>query len=135
MKANKVLHIKITGDKFFRAWMDFLTPFHKLTAREKDVAARIIAQYFKLKEGVDDPVLMKEVLWSQSSRKDMRESLHMTPAHFQMVLAKLRTAGFITDGDINPRYIPNMTDQPRFMMCVIYDWSSPSAPVTDVKQD
>lgn len=128
MKPNKIIPVKIRKDQFFRAWMEFLTPFHKLTSREREVAARVIAQYFKLKDSVDDPVLMREVLWSQSSRKDMRESLGMTPAHFQMVLAKLKKAKFIVDDDINGVYLPKMSSDPRFMMCVLYDWSSPEKP-------
>ena len=72
---NIIGPVKCTEDSFYRSWMEFLAPFHKLTARERDVAARIIAQYFKLSERITDPAVMKEVLWSQTSRKDMRESL------------------------------------------------------------
>jgi len=88
------------------------------------VAARIIQQYFKLKERCEDPVLLRELLWSQQSRKDMRDSLGMTQAHFQMVLKALREAKVLIDGDLNKAYIPNKGEEPRFLMCVMYDWSS-----------
>lgn len=110
---------------FYRAWMEFLTPFHHLTSREKDVAARIIAQYFKLKKSIQDPELLKEVLWSQTSCKDMRDSLGMSPEFFRMNLAKLRTAGVIVDGDLCPKYIPHRDDDPRFCLQIVYDWSTP----------
>lgn len=129
MKPNNVIYLKCSEDSFYREWIEFLAPFHKLTSRERDVAARIIAQYFRLKEGISDPVLMKDVLWSQSSRKDMRESLKMSQAHFQMVLAKLKEAGVLIDGDLNPRYIPHKVEgDSRFMLSVLYDWSSPEKP-------
>lgn len=135
MKPNNIIYQKIPEDKFFRVWMEFLSPFHRLTAREKDVAARVIAQYFRLKETVQDPVLMKEVLWSHSSRKDMRESLGMTQAHFQMVLMKLKAAHVIVeDGNLNERFIPHMSDDPRFMLSIIFDWSSPSNPAKSGEQ-
>lgn len=110
--------------------MEFLTPFHKLTSREKDVAARIIMQYFKFKGSVDDREVLKELLWSRSSRKDIMDSLKMSQAHFQMVLAKLRSAGVIKDGDLNPRYIPGRIEgERRFMLQIVYDWSSPKKPI------
>jgi len=131
MKPNKLLYLKCTESSFYRVWVEFLTPFHKLTAREKDVMARIIAQYFKLRERVTDPSLLNEMLWTQASRKDMRESLQMSPAHFQMILGKLHTAGvLLPDDSIEPRYIPDMSDdEPRFFLSVLFDWSSSSKPI------
>ena len=129
MKPNNVIYQKCNRISFFRGWVEFLAPFHKLTARERDVMARILVQYFKLKDNIPDPEVLKEVMWSQTSRKDMRESLKMSQAHFQMMLAKLREAGVLVDGDLNPKYIPHVDDQPRFMLSIVFDWSSDSAPV------
>lgn len=129
-KPNKVFYVKCTGDSFYRAWIEFLTPYHKLTAREKDVAARLLLQYDKFKENVPDPEVLKDLMWSRKSRKDIMDSLHMSQAHFQMVLAKLKQAGVIVDGDIDQRYIPpKFSDEPRFMLQVIFDWSSPKNPI------
>lgn len=130
MKPNNVIILKCTGSSFFRTWIEFLTPFHKLTARERDVAARIIEQYFKLKERVPDPVLLNEMLWTNNSRKDMRESLGMSQAHFQMILAKLRSSGLlIKDDNIEPRYLPHMGEDPRFSLNIIFDWSGSTNPI------
>ena len=129
MKPNNVIYLKCTGTSFYRMWIEFLAPFHKLTSRERDVAARIIAQYFKLKDSIPDPEMLKEVMWSHTSRKDMRESLGMSQAHFQMILAKLRTSGVLLDGDINPKYIPHISEDPRFMLSIVFDWSSTTNPI------
>jgi len=134
MKPNNVIFLKCTNVSFYRMWFEFLTPFHKLTSRERDVAARIIAQYFKLKDSIPDPEMLKEVLWSHTSRKDMRESLKMSQAHFQMILAKLREAEVIVNGDINPKYIPHTTTDPRFMLSIIFDWSSSANPINGQEQ-
>lgn len=131
MKPNNVIYLKCTDVSFYRMWIEFLAPFHKLTARERDVAARIIAQYFKLKDGIPDQEMLKEVLWSHTSRKDMRESLKMSQAHFQMILAKLREAKVLVDGDINPKYIPHIDENPRFMLSIVFDWSSQSNPINN----
>ena len=129
MQPNNFIYLKCTDTSFYRLWIEFLSPFHKLTAREKDVAARIIVQYFLLKERIPDPEMLKEVLWSQTSRKDMRESLKMSPAHFQMILAKLREAEVLVNGDLNPKYIPHLGSDPRFMLSIVFDWSSQSKPI------
>ncbi len=131
MKPNNYIYLKCTEDSFYRMWVEFLTPFHKLTAREKDVAARILMQYFRFKDSVPDHEVLKELLWSRNSRKDIMESLKMSQAHFQMVIAKLKGAGFLLpDGDIEKRYIPHKTmDDSRFMLQIVYDWSSKTAPI------
>ena len=57
-------------------------------------------------------------------------SLQMSTAHFQMVVAKLRSAKFLIGNDINPQYIPHkITGDTRFMLTVIYDWSTPNNPI------
>lgn len=134
MKMNNMIPLKCTEESFYRLWMEFLTPFHKLTSRERDVAARIIAQYFYLKKSIPDPEVLRDVLWSHKSRKDMRESLKMSSAHFQMVLAKLRENQVIINDDLNPAYIPNKGDAPRFLLGIFYDWSSPENPIKDEEQ-
>lgn len=130
MKINNLIPVECPNESsFFRAWMEFMTPFHKLTSREKDVAARIIMQYFKFRETVSDPEVLKELLWSRSSRKDIMDSLKMSQAHFQMVLAKLRTAGVIQNGTLYNKYIPDMIPgDSRFMLGIYFNWSSPKHP-------
>ena len=118
-------------------WLEFLAPFHKLTSRERDVAARILAQYFRLKDVATDPEVLKDVLWSKKSRKDIMNSLGISQAHFQVVLGKLKASEFLVDGDINPKYIPHKVEgDSRFMLGVVYDWSTPSSPIrNEVEQD
>lgn len=135
MKPDALIYLKCTGDSFYRLWIEFLVPFHKLTPRERDVAARILMQYFKLKESISDPEVLKEVLWSAPSRKDMRESLKMTQVHFQMKLARLKESGFIVDGDINKKYIPSKSGASRFILGISFDWTSKENPSNGKEQD
>ena len=130
MKPNNVFFVPCTEISFYRAWIEFLTPYHKLTAREKDVAARLLVQYFKLAESIKDDAVLYELMWSKTSRKDLMASLKMSSANFQVVLAKLRTAGFLKDGLINPRFLPHKVgDDSRFMLQVVFDWSSDKKPI------
>lgn len=130
MKPNKTLFRKCPGDSFYRAWIEFLGPYHKLQNKTRDVAARILIQYFRLKESIDDPDVLNEVLWSRTSRKDMCDSLGMTQNSFQMALAKLRKGKVLLDDNhINPVFIPPMPeDSKRFMLCIVFDMTEPSSP-------
>lgn len=130
MKPDKIIRVKCSPESFYRAFLEILTPYHKLASREKDVAARVIAQRAKLMKSVSDPEVLKEVLWSQTSRNDMRESLGISREHFQLLLGKLRRCGILVDGGVDPRYVPKMTDEPRFFLGVLFDWSSPDNPAT-----
>ena len=135
MKPNNVIYLKCTEDSFYRMWIEFLTPFHKLTAREKDVAARLLMQYFKFKDNVHDPEVLKDLMWSHKSRQDIMSSLKMSQAHFQMILAKLKSAGMLIDGEINPRFLPHKTpEDARLMLQIVYDWSSPEKPIVRSEQ-
>lgn len=131
MKPNNVIYLKCTEDSFYKAWVEFLTPFHKLTARERDVAARVLLQYDRLKAHIPEHDVLLDVLWSQKSRKDMMKSLGMSQAYFQMVLKKMRDAGMLVgdNNDIFAKYIPHKTDTPWFELRLVLDWSSKENPI------
>ncbi len=126
MKPNNFFYHKCTKGSFFRLWVAWLAPYHKLTAREQDVMARVLFQYFKImRKTTTDPSIINELLWTQESRKDMRESLQMSQAHFQIILGKLRKNGVLReDKSIEPRYIPHLSNMDtRFFMQICFDWS------------
>lgn len=136
MKPNNYIYVKCTKDSFYRAWLDLLTPYHKLTPRIREVAARVMMQYFIFREHIDDPEVLKDVMWTRKSRKDMMDSLHMTAEHFQIALTKLKNAGFLLNDEINPKYIPHKSPDgsPRLILEIMYDWSTPDEPIVNVKE-
>lgn len=136
MKPNNIARIACSSrSHFFRMWVEFLAPWHKLAPREMDVFARVLEQYYVISKKVQDPELIPEVMWTNASRKDMRESLGMTQPHFQMILKALKDAGVLVDDKINKRFIPHLTEDPRFGFFVMFDWSSLTNPVNGQKQD
>ena len=103
----------------------------------RDVAARILMQYFRLKDsGVSDKEVLYELLWSKRSRQDMMDSLGMEEGNFRMELAKLRKWGFLINGEeINLKYIPHMVkDGQRYLLQVMYDWSTHENPIRNAEQ-
>lgn len=137
MKPNNFIYLRcLDADHFCRVWLEFLTPFHKLTVREKDVAARLLVQYFRFKDSVQDQEVLYELLWSKKSSKDIMDSLKMSPAHFQMIKAKLKNAGFIVDDKINRRFIPDMIPgSSRFALQIMFDWSTAANPIHNAEKE
>ena len=139
-RINNVIVLKCTPDSFYRMWLEMLTPFHNLANREKDVAARILLQWSKLCDSVEDPTVREEIMWSKKSKLDIRNSLGMSSPFFQSVLRKLRANGVLVDGDrINPRYIPHLKkDDNGFVLAVMFDFSSttnPGKPANEAAKD
>ena len=138
MKPNQFIYLNSTDELFFRRWMEFLTPFHHMTAREREVAARILMQFFKFKDNVQDPDVLLELLWSKKSKNDMMSSLKMTPQNFQMFIGKLRNRGFLRgeDNEIHPKLIPHrIKGDTKFVLQIVYDWSSEENPVRNDASD
>lgn len=120
-KPDSVILMPCTDlTSFYKKWFELLRPFHHLTDREIDVAAAFVRQRYELSKKISDPDLLDQVLWSEQSRKEIRESCNMTQAHFQMVVSSLRKCRMIIDNRINPRYIPNLTGDDNDFSLLIY---------------
>ena len=126
MQTNRLIAFKCSESSFCEAWLEFLTPYHHLTAKEKKVAALIFNQYFRLSKDISDPSVLNEVMWTCSSRKDMRDAAGVSKEHFQMILAKLKKAKVLNeDLSINIRFLPNKKPRDsRFVLSIVFDWST-----------
>lgn len=123
IKVNNVVRVPTSlSGKFFRHWLDFLEPFHNLTTRELDIAAAFLKQEYELSKVVQDPNILNKVVMSEDTKKKIREDCGITLPHFQVVMGKLRKSKFIVDGKINPRFIPNVTEENgQFKLLILFD--------------
>ncbi len=107
---NNVIRIPTSvNTSFFRLWLDFLKPFHNLTERETQIAAAILKKRFELSKVITDDNILDSVALGDDSKKDIREECHISLAHFQVILGKLRKTKIIIGDKINPRFIPNVS--------------------------
>ncbi len=106
-RANNVIRIPTSLEgKFFRIWIEYLTPLHNLTNREKDVVAAFIKARFELSKAVSDSTLLDKIVMSDDIKNKIKKECNVSDAFFQVILGKLRKTGVITDGKINPKFIP-----------------------------
>lgn len=122
-QANNVIRIPTSIDTtFFRYWIEFLRPFHQLTDRETDVAAEFLKQRYKLSKVISDSDILDRVVMSDETKKKVREECKISLPHFQVIMGKLRKCNIILDEKLNPRFIPNITeDKGAFNLLFFFD--------------
>ena len=119
-KPDSVVMVPGNIDSFFRKWFEFLEPFHKLTAREMDVATAFVKQRYKLSKVVKDPDILDKVLMSEDTKRAVREECNITLPHFQVIMGKLRKNQIIVGGKLNPRFIPNIDEEAGSFKLLLY---------------
>ena len=120
--VNNVIRIPTDKKKFFRFWYEFLKPFHKLTDREIDVITSFTYERFLLSKVILDPDVLDKVVMSEDTKKKVREESNITLAHFQVIMGKLRKNRVIINNKINPKFIPNITeDDNSFKLMLLFD--------------
>lgn len=122
-KFNNVVRIPTSLDsKFFRYWFEFLQPFHKLTDREMDVITSFVKYRFELSKKINDVDILDKVVMGDDIRKKVREECNLTLAHFQVIMGKLRKNKVIINGKINPKFIPNISEEDSsFKLLLFFD--------------
>ena len=123
-KVNNVIRIPASlQGKFFRIWIEFLTPLHGLTNREKDVFASFLKNRFELSKSITDEVLLDKWIMSDDVKEKIKQECAVSEAFFQNILGKLRKTNMIIDNRINPRFIPKSIKQgdSSFQLLLYFD--------------
>ena len=124
-KINNIVRIPTSLDsKFFKYWFLFLKPFHNLTDREIDVITSFVKQRYELSKVIKDNNILDKVVMSEDTKRKVREECNITPAYFQVIMGKLRQSKVIIDGKINPKFIPNITedDNGAFQLLLLFEF-------------
>ena len=124
-RPNSVLRkpCSLSGS-FFRYWFMFLRPFHKLTNREIDVITAFVKHRYELSKVIKDDVILDKVTMSEDVKKQVREECGIAFQHFQVIMSNLRKNKVIENGKINPKFIPNITEENgMFKLMLLFDLS------------
>lgn len=123
-RINNVIRIPTSlQGKFFRYWLEFLSPFHGLTSREMDVATAFLKLRYELSKSITDPKILDEVTMNDQSKRKIKEECNISPAHFQVIMSKLKKSKVIIDNRINPKFIPKgiSDDDKAFQLLLYFD--------------
>lgn len=108
LNVNGIINVpcSIEDGSFFRRWLDFLAPYHSLTAREKEVAACFIKHRYFLSKAITDNNVLDRVVMSEETKRKIRQECGITTSYFQVIMGKFKKTGFIIDNKLNPKLIP-----------------------------
>lgn len=122
-RPNNVIALKSSlSGKFFRIWLEFLRPFHKLTERETDVMAAFLKERFELSKVVSDQEILNRLTMSEDTKRKVREACNISQAHFQVIMTKLKKGKMIDNGKINPKFIPRVVkDSKSFQLLLSFE--------------
>jgi len=120
-KNTSVIRIptKLEGD-FFRYYLEFLTPIHKLTPRETDVFAAFLKERYRLSKLISDDSLISKLMMSSDTQRILQEKCEMTPSHFQAIFSKLRKLGYIKNGYVDARFMPKIDESINCFNLIFY---------------
>lgn len=110
IKSNQKLKMSLDGD-FFRAWVEFLRPLHKLAKREMDVLAAFLKERYELNKVITDQNVLDKMLMSRETKQKIRGDCNMSIKQFQGINTKFKKNGVVKDGKIPLTLIPNIKEE------------------------
>nr|DAR02359.1 MAG TPA: Mnd1 HTH domain [Crassvirales sp.] len=122
-RVNNIVRIPTSlQGRFFRYWVDFLHPYHKLTNRESEVITALLKERYNLSKKVSDPEILDTILMSDDIQRKVREECGMSRSHFQVIMGKLKKSGILENNKINPKFIPNIReDENSFQLLLLFE--------------
>lgn len=126
-KSSKIIRVPTTLDSaLFKYWFQFLQPFHHLTDREMQVAGEYVWMRYKIlhTEQVNGDVEKADAaMQKEEIRAMIRKAADVTPAHYQVILGKLRKAKVLDGNSLNPKFMPNIVeDEGIFKLLLVFDF-------------
>lgn len=122
-RPNNIVRVPCNNlTAFFKYWFLFLKPFHNLTDREIDIATAFVKHRYDLSKVIKDKDILDKVVMSEDTKKKIMEECEISLPHFQVILGKLRKSKVIVDNRVNPRFIPNLSEnESNFNLLLLFD--------------
>lgn len=98
-------------NNFFRYWLEFLKPIHKLTNKEIAVGSSFLKYRYEFSKVITDLPLLEKITLNEDTKRKVREDCGISQAYFQFIMTKLKKVKFIEDNKINPKYIPRIKEE------------------------
>ena len=108
---SSVTKIPCNLDKFFKYWLQFTAPLHKLQNKEIKVLSFILKKRYELSYIIADDEVIDSFLFSTEVRDQIVLESGESKTNFSVILSKLRSKEVILeDNKINKKFIPNIDD-------------------------
>lgn len=125
--SMKTLRIPIQLDSsLFKRFFQFMQPFHHLTEREMQVAGEYVYMRYRIlktKEIDGDEKKADAAMQKEEIRSLIRKAAGVTPAHYQVILGKLRKAKVLEGNTLNSKFMPKIVESEGvFKLLIVFDF-------------
>jgi hypothetical protein len=119
-KANNIFRIPCSSmEEFYSLWIDFLTPIHKLTSKNKQILLAFLMLRYELSQSITNETLLDEILMNEDSKAKIKERCNLQGNYLQVAMFTLAQQNVLIktlSNDtrkkykyrINPRILPDM---------------------------
>lgn len=120
---KSVTKIPCSLKDFFKYWMMFTAPMHKLPPKDMEILSFILLKRYELSKIIVNDDKIDTFLFSRDIRDEIIAENNITKNTFQVALTNLRKAGVLLPGDkIYKKFIPPLSeDSYRFDLIMIFD--------------
>lgn len=120
---SSVTKIPCKLSRFFKYWLHFTEPLHKLTTKDMHILSLILLKRHELSKVITDESMIDSYLFSKDIRDQIIEASGESKVNFSVTLSRLRKSNVILKGNkINKKYIPNLDKNgTRFDLMIIFD--------------
>lgn len=123
-------------DSFFKYWVEFLWPIHRLCPSEMEILACFLKERYALSKKITDERLLDTVIFTTRVRKKILDECGITGVFLSTKLGKFKKQGIIKEGRINPRLIPNVKEENgSFKLLLYFDFKDDNKTSKDTKPD
>jgi hypothetical protein len=120
-KYDKAVRIPCRlSDDFFKYWLLFIQPLHSLTPKIIDVAACLLKNRYLLSKSIIDDNILNKFLMGTEMKEKMLNELKIPVTSYNVALNKLKKAGFLVDGKIEPKFIPVVKPNSKSFNFLLY---------------
>lgn len=100
--------IRTSEKNFFKHWLVFTKPLHKLDKMELEVTALLLYHFFEFKKEMSNDHLAWKLTFDYETKAKIVKELNTNDQSFRNVLTALRKNNVIVDNQINPSFIPRL---------------------------
>jgi len=98
--------IKTNEKDFFKHWLVFTKPLHKLDKMELEITSLLLYYFFQFKKEVSNDHLAWKLAFDYETKTKIVKEIGTNDQSFRNVLTSLRKNKVIVNNQINPSFIP-----------------------------
>ena len=96
---------------FFSQWLRITKPFHNLSPNEQRVLSLFLYHHYQIRKDVKSSKLLWKLVFDYDTKLKIKEELGMQDYALQNLMSSLRKKGAIKNNQINPNYMPVLSDE------------------------